>query len=485
VLKTRHYAKPQTVSKTDPVQMNETATKSTWENHPIDNPKRIDIDLQFSDKHFSKLTKGLIPQQMEDKWFIFYEYEWLYFHRSWTGYGIYKAKLSKGTEGYSIKEFWVERNQEKYNNTEDNSDIEIFSFLIARGLLGIDVRNIYSKHYIKSETDMVKGWSNFGNMLFSNQGVDYSIEIKSALFGVAVGDALGVPVEFNSRQTISKNPVTDMIGYGTYDLPAGTWSDDSSLTFCLTEALTQDFDLNVIGQNFVKWKHENYWTPHGHVFDIGIATSQAISRLAKGAKPELAGGFDETDNGNGSLMRILPLLFYLLDKPINERYDITKKVSSITHGHIRSVIACFYYLEFALQLFSGKDKFETYKDLQTEITNYLTSHSINSTEIALFDRLLKDDIYKLAEEEIQSSGYVLHTLEASIWCLLTTKNYKEAVLKAVNLGSDTDTTGAVTGGLAGLLYGLDKIPKNWLQRIARHEDIENLAERLSDKLASH
>ncbi len=306
-------------------------------------------------------------------------------------------------------------------------------------------------------------------------------EIKSALFGVAVGDALGVPVEFNSRQTISKNPVTDMIGYGTYNLPAGTWSDDSSLTFCLAEALTQNFDLNVIGQNFVKWVYENYWTPYGHVFDIGIATQQAISRLAKGEKPELAGGFDETDNGNGSLMRILPLLFYLHDKPIQERYDITKKVSSITHGHIRSVIACFYYLEFAKQILSGKDKFEIYRNLQTEISNHLISLAINPTEIAKFDRLLKGDIANVDEEEIQSSGYVLHTLEASIWCLLTTSDFKEAVLKAVNLGFDTDTTGAVTGGLAGLLYGLDDIPIKWLQQIAKYDDIENLAERLNEK----
>lgn len=310
-------------------------------------------------------------------------------------------------------------------------------------------------------------------------------EIKSALVGVAVGDALGVPVEFNSRQTISQNPVTDMIGYGTYNLPEGTWSDDSSLTFCLAEALTQDFDLNIIGQNFVKWRQENYWTPHGHVFDIGIATSQAISRLAKGEKPELTGGFDETDNGNGSLMRILPLLFYLLDKPIQERYDITKKVSSITHGHIRSVIACFYYLEFAKQILSGKDKFEIYRNLQTEISNHLISLAINPTEIAKFDRLLKGDIAKLDEDEIQSSGYVLHSLEASIWCLLTTDNYKEAVLKAVNLGNDTDTTGAVTGGLAGLLYGLDNIPKKWLQQLAKYNEIENLAERFNDKIASH
>jgi len=253
---------------------------------------------------------------------------------------------------------------------------------------------------------------------------DKNNSIKSALFGVAVGDALGVPVEFKSRDTIRKNPVTDMIGYGTYNLPAGTWSDDSSLTFCLAEALTQDFNLNVIGQNFVKWYHENYWTPHGNVFDIGIATRQAILRLARGEKPELAGGFDESDNGNGALMRILPLLFYILDKQINERYDITKKVSSITHGHIRSVIACFYYLEFAKQIFDGKDKFKIYGNLQTEISNHLKRLSINPKEIALFDRLLKSEIYKLDEEEIQSSGYVLHTLEASIWCLLTTDNYK-------------------------------------------------------------
>jgi ADP-ribosylglycohydrolase len=465
--------------------MNETARKESWKNIPIDNPKRIDIDLLFTGRQFSKLTKGLIPQQMEDKWFIYCENEWLYFHRSWTGNGVYKAKLNKVADGYTIKEFWAERNQEKYRNEDDHTDIETFTFLIARGFLGIDVRNIYSSRNIKTETDVLKGWSNFGNMLFTNQGVDYYEKIKSALFGVAVGDALGVPVEFISRHSIGKNPVTDMIGYGTHNLPAGTWSDDSSLTFCLAEALTQDFELNVIGEKFVKWVHENYWTPHGQVFDIGIATRQAISRLAKGEKPELAGGFDETDNGNGSLMRILPLLFYLLDKPINERYDITRNVSAITHRHIRSAIACFYYLEFARQILAGKDIFEIYRNLQAEISNHLTSLEVNPTEIAKFNRLLKGDIAKLDEDDIQSSGYVLHTLEAGIWCLLTTDSYKEAVLKAVNLGGDADTTGAVTGGLAGLLYGFDKIPTNWVKQIARKDDIENLAERLADKLASH
>ena len=205
--------------------------------------------------------------------------------------------------------------------------------------------------------------------------------------------------------------------------------------------------------------------------------------MTKGVQPEFAGGYDALSNGNGSLMRISPLLFYLLDKPVDERYEITKRVSSITHGHIRSVIACFYYLEFARKLIARKDKFEAYKNLQNKITAFLVSLPVSPAEIALFDRLLKHNIYEQREENIQSSGYVLHTLEASIWCLLTTENYSDAVLKAVNLGEDTDTTGAVTGALAGLLYGVDSIPERWIKQIARSNDIDNLAERLGNRIA--
>lgn len=301
---------------------------------------------------------------------------------------------------------------------------------------------------------------------------------KDILFGVVTGDALGVPYEFKSRATISQNPVTEMTGYGTYNLPPGTFSDDSSLAFCLAEALTQEFSLLEIANNYTAWLNNNYWTARGNVFDVGIATNQAIRRLQNGCSPELAGGMEVSDNGNGSLMRILPLVIYIKDKEIQDRFQITKLVSSITHGHIRSVIACFYYLEFARQIIIGIDKFEIYKRLQTEISDYLTSLSINTAEIKIFDRLLNGNIYELTNKEIFSSGYVLHTLEASIWCLLTTDNYKAATLKAVNLGDDTDTTGAVTGGIAGLLYGYQSIPENWLQQIARKSDIDDLADRL-------
>lgn len=308
--------------------------------------------------------------------------------------------------------------------------------------------------------------------------------IKSALFGVAVGDAMGVQVEFKTREAILEKPVTDMTGYGTYNQPPGTFSDDSSMTFCLAEALTHGFDLKKIGQNFVKWYYENFWTARGEVFDIGIATREAIVRIFKGEQPEFAGSIEASSNGNGSLMRILPLLFYIKELPISERYEITKKVSSITHGHIRSVISCFYYLEFAREILLGKDKFEIYQKLQTEIPKFLNSLLINPHELSLFDRLLKDDISELPASEISGSGYVLHSLEASIWCLITTDHYKDATLKAVNLGEDTDTTAAITGGLAGLVYGFDTIPKNWVAQLARKEDIADLAERLSTKMTA-
>ncbi len=305
---------------------------------------------------------------------------------------------------------------------------------------------------------------------------------KSLLLGVAVGDALGVPVEFQSRSEISEQPVTDMIGFGTHDQPAGTFSDDSSLTFCLAEAIAEGFTLERAARHFINWRYDNYWTANGQVFDIGMTTQRAIARLLKGTRPDLAGDFEEESNGNGSLMRILPLLVYIKDKPISERYQLVKQVSAMTHGHVRSVMACFYYLEFALGLLNGLDKFTIYKNLQKTVADHFRSIPISQDERRLFDRLLIDHIDLIPEEKIWSSGYVIHTLEAGIWSLLTTDNYPTAVLKAVNLGQDTDTTGAVTGGLAALLYGHQNIPAHWLTQLARKNDIENLAVRLAKPL---
>lgn len=315
-----------------------------------------------------------------------------------------------------------------------------------------------------------------------NKLVDCKGKIKSVLFGVAVGDALGLPVQFKSREYLKLNPVSEMIGYGTFNLPPGTWSDDSSLTFCLVAAIVDGFDLRRLANYFMDWYHQGYWTPFVKAFDIGITTSEAITRFSKGTFPEFAGGVDEFSNGNGSLMRILPLVFYLANKPIDERFEMTRKVSSITHRHIRSIIACFYYLEFAMMLLDSKDKFAIYKEMQNKVPDFLNLIDVDSEEIAKFNRLLKENIYEQPEDKISSSAYVVDTLEASIWCLLTTNNFKDAVLKAVNLGEDSDTTAAVTGGLAGLLYGYKSIPKEWVNQLARKEDIEYLALRLANKI---
>ena len=183
-----------------------------------------------------------------------------------------------------------------------------------------------------------------------------------------------------------------------------------------------------------------------------------------------------------TLMRILPLVLYLKNKPIYERYDWVKKVSSITHMHVRSVIACFYYTEFALELINGSTAREAYYKLQETVPGFLlNTMEVNPAEVALYNRLLVSDISLLPDEYIYSSGYVLHTLEASIWCLLTTNNYAEATLKAVNLGDDTDTTGCITGGLACIVYGYENIPTEWLNKLARRHDIENLAFTLNKK----
>lgn len=307
-------------------------------------------------------------------------------------------------------------------------------------------------------------------------------QIYSALFGVAVGDALGVPVEFSDRDHLRKNPVSDFLGYMCWNQPPGTWSDDSSLTFCLAESLCNGYDLNDIAQNFVKWYSNGYWGAHHKVFDIGGSTKYSIRRLINGESPYYSGNMMESDNGNGSLMRILPILFYLAkEADLNQIYKTIKEVSSITHAHFRSVFACFIYIIYALELIKGYDKNLAYTNMQNIVLGYIKDKDFNNDEIKLFDRVLKNNIGKYKEIEILSSGYVLHSLEASFWCLMNENSYQKTVLKAVNLGGDTDTTAAIVGGLAGLLYGFESIPQKWINQLARKDDILDLCEKLEIK----
>ena len=315
-------------------------------------------------------------------------------------------------------------------------------------------------------------------------------KVQDALLGVAVGDALGVPFEFCSSDQMKKNPAKGMIGFGRYLVPAGTWSDDSSLTFCLAESLVKGYDLADMATNFLKWKEENYWTARGEVFDIGITTSRAITyfkRILRNKEydelTQLKYLGDEYDNGNGSLMRIMPLLFYIKGIDIDQQFEIIRDVSALTHRHIRAAMCCLIYLRLAEHLLNGKDKVASYLLMQKEILAFWEKMDFSANEAKLFTRLIENDVREMPYEDLRSGGYVMESIHSSIWCFLQRDTYNEVVLTAINLGHDTDTTAAIAGGLAGLYYGAASMPDYWLASIARLEDIMELGDKLHQKYA--
>lgn len=257
--------------------------------------------------------------------------------------------------------------------------------------------------------------------------------IKDAVYGFAVGDALGVPFEFQKRGTFK---CIDMIGNGTWNKPVGTWSDDTSmlLATCASIKKCGKIDIDDMRERFVSWWTDAFYTAGGTVFDIGGTTALAL-QTGRGIN-------DINSNGNGSLMRILPLAFTDCTD-----YEI-RKVSAITHAHSYSEHACVVFTHIAKGLIQGK----SLKDL-LDLLIYIEP----------FDRLCM--IPEMKESDIRSSGYVVDTLEATLWCLYNTDNYKDAVLKAVNLGNDTDTIAAITGGLACIMYGYESIPKDWIEKL--------------------
>ncbi len=307
-------------------------------------------------------------------------------------------------------------------------------------------------------------------------------QVLSGLMGVCIGDALGVPVEFSSRNERRINPVTEMVGYGAHNQPAGTWSDDSSMTLCLAECLCDGFDLEAIAHSFYRWRYEDYWTPWGKVFDIGGTTAAAISRIKKGRPAIEAGGRDDRNNGNGSLMRILPLAYTYKNTNFAELIQQVHDCSCITHGHLRSQMACGIYISIAICLLEGLEAKTAYLQGIENIKQIYSQEKYGS-ELHRFQKIFSGEVQNIPITRIHASGYVLDTLEASLWCLLNTNSFAEAVLKAVNLGEDTDTTGAVTGGLAGIYYGIENMPNEWIEVIARKDDIFNLASRLATAIS--
>lgn len=302
---------------------------------------------------------------------------------------------------------------------------------------------------------------------------------KAVILGHAVGDALGVPVEFLRREDLDKNPVTDMRGYGTYNVPAGAWSDDTSMTLCALETLGRDkINFDSVMLNFGKWYYRDEFTPTGETFDAGNTCSTAIDNYFVGKKSWYECGLsDERSNGNGSLMRIHPFVLYTyrLDAATTEKIQIVENASALTHAHERSLVGCGVYAFILWELldnpcresvFTGLKKAEEYYRNKGEYAPYARLFSFANPEKA---RLT-------ARREIRSSGYIVDSLEAAVWCLLTTDSYADCVLKAISLGEDTDTVAAIAGGLAGGLYGYEAIPREWRDKLLKREYIEGLCD---------
>ena len=322
--------------------------------------------------------------------------------------------------------------------------------------------------------------------------------IKSGIFGQIVGDALGLPVQFRPREDRDVDPVTGMRGYGAFDLPEGSWSDDSSLILatidglskCLENekeedsSLSEIIDYEIIMKNFSKWLNKGEFTPYGFAYDIGGATMDGIRRYDRGTEAILSGGIGERDNGNGSLMRILPIAFFIYCLSQNHSFEEKDKMeavhnlSSLTHRHKRTQMACGIYVNIALEFLENQDSTLSLEELIANGINkskeYYSNDASFENQLHHFDRIFSLNIQNLPRDEIKSGGYCISSLEASIWCLLNNENYRDTILEAVNLGYDTDTTACIVGGLAGIYYGYNDIPAEWINKLAKLDYIEEL-----------
>ena len=248
--------------------------------------------------------------------------------------------------------------------------------------------------------------------------------VIDGIVGLAIGDALGVPTEFKSREELERYPITDMVGYGTYNMPAGTWSDDTSMTLATMDSIInkKSIDTNDIANRFLGWFRNAEYTATNKTFDIGRTTLQALAKYElKLDDASNCGENSEYSNGNGSLMRILPVAYYIYYNDITDHqeiYNIVKEVSSITHAHEISILACYMYVKFALELLNGKEKIQAYKNIQE-----LDYSMFSDCGISKYSRILKENIQDIDEDDISSDGYVVNTLEAAFWLFLNGKEY--------------------------------------------------------------
>ena len=276
----------------------------------------------------------------------------------------------------------------------------------------------------------------------------------------------------------------------------------TSMALCALDALGEErlnFDKVMI--NFARWYYQDLFTPTGEMFDVGNTCSFAIERYMKeNISWKECGLTDERSNGNGSLMRIHPFVLYTyqLDTNIKTKIEIIELASGLTHAHPRSKMACGIYAFVLWSLLDNERPHGKKEAIRVGLRNarrYYGKHPEFQhfalklcRQIADIDHIWEDpDTYHGAKvDDIISDGYVVHTLEAAIWCLFITNSYKDCVLNAVNLGDDTDTIAAIAGGLAGAMYGYDSIPSEWRNVLLKRDYIEELCEKaFGDKKIAH
>ena len=301
------------------------------------------------------------------------------------------------------------------------------------------------------------------------------LSCKNGIIGFAIGDAMGVPNEFCLREKLIENPITEMIGYGSHDVPKGSWSDDTSMTLATMDSIIEmkQIDTEDIATKFLEWLKEAKYTPTNNVFDIGGTTFKSLARFEAHLRPASeCGGDREMDNGNGSLMRMLPIAYYAYYKNLPEEkiYNLVKKISGITHKHEVSVMGCFIYVLLANELMNKKSKEEAYEKIKlVDYTKYFSEETIEK-----YSRILNMHIATLELDKISSRGYVVHTLEATIWVLFNTYTFNSAIIGAINLGNDTDTIGACVGGLAGIVYTLKDVNPRWEKDLIKYDYIKDM-----------
>jgi ADP-ribosylglycohydrolase len=303
----------------------------------------------------------------------------------------------------------------------------------------------------------------------------FSLErFGGALIGLAVGDALGTTLEFSRRD--SRPAVTDIVGGGPFGLEPGQWTDDTSMAMCLAESLVQTGDFDPVDQmrRYVKWFRDGYWSSNGRCFDIGGTVAGALSRFERTGEP-FSGSSDPHKAGNGSLMRLAPVpLRYAADPA--RAVHLAGESSRTTHAASEAVDACRYFAALLVGALQGLSK-------DTLLTPGFAPEGVSWDARPLcagVAAIASGQYTAKKRDHIHASGYVLHTLEAALWCFARTDTFEEGALLAINLAEDADTTGAVYGQLAGAFFGYAAIRDSWRERIARRDDILGLSRRLVD-----